>query len=155
MNIKDVFAQNGLLIQEASYTCGPVSLLNILRAKGDLSYNEPELAKICNAKPGIGTSHEDLVKAAQKIGLELVEEKRDSSLKDIERNIDDGAFVIVNYSSAYSDANNGHYAVVTEYDEKAFYLRDCSYGFLRLKKQHLKRFWYGVDGIQQWYAAFK
>jgi predicted double-glycine peptidase len=154
MNVKDIFAQNGLAIQQESYTCGPTSLLNILRLKGDVSHSEPELSKICKAKPGIGTSHEDLVKAAQQVGLELAEQKSDASIEDLERGIDAGAYVIVNYFHVYS--GEGHYGLVTEYDDEALYFRDCSCGFFRIKKKFFKNFWYGdAESSKQWYAAFK
>ena len=112
MNIKNIFSNEHLVIQELSYTCGPVALLNILHLKDDFTHNEKELAELCNAKTGIGTTNENLVKAAQKIGLELIEEKSNATVQDIQRNIDNGAYVIICYANAYS--GNGHYTVVTE-----------------------------------------
>jgi predicted double-glycine peptidase len=154
MNIKKIFAQNGLVIQEESFTCGPCTLLNVLRLRGDPSHNEQELVRRCNAKPGIGTSHEDMVKVAPEIGLKLVKEKREATIEDIERHIDDdGAFVIVNYIDAFS--GHGHYAIITEYDDKAFYFSDCSMGLFRLEKEFFKKFWHSASGIPQWYMAVK
>ena len=151
MSIKDLFARNNLVIQKTSYTCGPATILNILHLKGDFSYNEEELAKLCKTDPKTGTSNKNLVAAAQKVKLKLVEEKQGATTKDIERNIDAGAFVVVCYIHAYS--GEGHYAIVSEYDDRAFYFRDCSFGLFRLKKKYFRKFWHGTDGIQQWYVA--
>lgn len=151
MNIKDIFAQNALVIQKESYTCGPCSLLNVLALKGDLSHSELELAKRCNAKPGVGSSHEDMVRAAQETGLKVIEEKTHAAAEDIKRNIDAGAYVVVNFIDQYS--GNGHYAVITEYDDRAFYLRDCTAGLFRLVEEYFVKCWRSGDGIPRWYMA--
>jgi predicted double-glycine peptidase len=154
MNIKKIYADNGLAFQEAEYTCGPVTLLNVLRLKGDFSRSEEELSKLCKAQPKIGTTEEDMVKAAKALGLKVAEEKQDADTSDIEKHIDNGDFVIVCYFHAFS--GEGHYALVSEYDEKAFYLRDCSLGFPRLKKKYFKRYWYNSDkSIYGWLLAVK
>jgi predicted double-glycine peptidase len=154
MNIKDIYLKDNLVLQQGTYTCGPCSLLNILLQKGITTYNEQELSKLCGAKPGIGSSNESLAKTAVHLGLEIVDQRRDATVSDIERNIDDGAFVIVNYRDAFS--GNGHYAVVTQYDDEALYLRDSSLGLLCLTKDNFKKFWRNSDGtINGWYLAVK
>jgi len=40
MQIKKIFENNHLVLQEADFTCGPVALLNILALKGDSSHGE-------------------------------------------------------------------------------------------------------------------
>lgn len=130
-----------------------MSLLNILRLKGNPDYDELSLTKLCNALPGKGTTHENLVTAAECIGLECVEEKERGTVSDLERLIDGGNYVIINYLVAFSDS--GHYTVVTNYDAEALYFYDCSYGFMRFEKEYLKKFWISKDSIPQWYAAFK
>lgn len=150
--IKQIFADNNLAIQQLSYSCGPVSLLNILYQKGDFSHTEEELAELCDAKPGIGTANETLVKVAEDIGLEVAEVKQDANVSDIERNIDTGRFVIVNYFSAYS--GNGHYSIISEYDDRSLYFRDCSRGFFVLDKDEFENFWYNQNKtIYGWYMA--
>jgi predicted double-glycine peptidase len=157
MNVKDIFSDNHLAIQQTSFTCGPVALLNVLHLKGDFSRTEDELAKLCDAKVGIGTAEESLVKAAQAVGLELVEEKSNATVEDIQRNLDNGAYVIICYTNAFS--GNGHYTCVTEYDDRALYCRDPAFGLFRLGKEYLGKFWHGsMDasaGSQQWYMAVK
>lgn len=157
MDVKDIFSDNKLAIQEASYTCGPVALLNALHLKNDFSRNEDELAQICKAKPGIGTTNENLVKAAQAVGFTVVEEKSDASVEDIERNIDSGSYVIICYANAFS--GNGHYTLVTKYDDRALYCRDSAFGLFRFSKEYLINFWHGQrdasTGSNHWYMAIK
>lgn len=151
MNIRDIFAQNGLVIQQESFTCGPCTLLNVLRLKGIQAYTEAELAKLCGAKPGVGISCDNMVKVAQQIGLNVTEQKENANILDIQRHLESGACVIVNYIDQYS--GHGHYAVITEQDARAFYLRDCTSGFFRFEKAFFVKFWRGDDGMQQWFMA--
>lgn len=129
-------------------------MLNILRLKGDDSYTEEELAKICHARPVKGTANADLVKAAKQVGLKLVEVKKNAAIADIERNLDAGAFVIINYFEAFSEG--GHYSIVTDYDETALYIADCYDGFLRIEKKYFPKWWHNSDkSIRGWYMAIK
>jgi predicted double-glycine peptidase len=127
--------------------------LNVLRLKGNSSYTEEKMSKKCNAKPGIGTMEADMVRVAKEIGLEVIETEEGGALKDIERNLDDGKYVIVCYMHAYS--GEGHYGVITEYDKRAFYFVDPSFGLFRLRKEYFSKWWYGSDGVKQWYMAVK
>ena len=152
MNIKDIYAQNGLAIQKADYTCGPVSLLNVLRMKGDTSHSEEEVAKLCKAKPGSGTDNKALVNAAKELGLNIIEEKKDASIDDLERNIDAGSYVIVNYFEAFSQ--DGHFSIVTNYDNRSLYIADCYDGLLRIEKKYFKNWWHNSDKtLHGWYVA--
>jgi len=154
MRTKAILAKYNLAVQEATFSCGPVSILNVLRLKGDFSRTEKELIKLCDAKAGVGSSNENVVKAAKQVGLKILEEKTDAKIADIERHIDSGAYVIVNYLHAFS--GTGHYTVVTDYDDIALYFVDSSLGFLRLRKEYFKKYWYNSDKtIHGWYAAVK
>jgi hypothetical protein len=158
MNIKTIFSDNHLVIQEGQSNCGPAVLLNVLHLKDDFSHTEGELAQLCEAKVGYGTTPENLVKAAQRLGIEIVEEKSNAGLEDIKRNLDNGAYVIILSAATFS--GNSHYTCITEYDDQALYCRDSAYGFLRLNIEYLGKLWHGVDhdaskGSQQWYVAVK
>jgi len=158
MNVKDIFSDNHLVIQQGQSNCGPTALLNVLHLKGDFSRTEEELARLCNAQVGYGTTPDNLVKAAQRVGIEVVEEKSNSNLQDIKRNIDKGAYVIILSAATFS--GNSHYTCITEYDDQALYCRDSNYGFLRLNTEYLEKLWHGVEhdasrGSQQWYVAVK
>ncbi len=122
MNIKDIFSDNHLVIQEGQSNCGPAALLNVLHL------------------------------------IEVVKEKSNASLQDIQRSIDKGAYVIILSAATFS--GNSHYTVITEYDDQSLYCRDSAYGFLRLDTEYLKKLWHGVDhdasrGSRQWYVAVK
>lgn len=154
MKITDIYRNNNLHIQVANYTCGPVSLLNILRMKGDASYSEDELAVICKAVPGKGTTNDNMVAAAKKIGLEVIETKANSQISDIERHIDNGDYVIINYFEAFSE--DGHYSIAAEYDDKALYIADCYDGLIRIEKKYFPKWWHNSDNtIQGWFMAVK
>lgn len=158
MSTKNLFSDNHLVIQQGQSNCGPAALLNILHLKGNFSQTEEELVQLCNTKLGYGTTTENLVKAAQQLGLELIEEKSIGTVEDIQRNIDNSAYVIILYSNAYS--GNSHYTVVTEYDDRALYCRDSVFGFLRFSKEYLEKFWHGNShdasrNSKQWYMAVK
>jgi predicted double-glycine peptidase len=154
MRVKDIFIKHHLAIQEGSFTCGPVTILNILRLKEDFSHSEEELTKLCDAKPGVGSSNENVVKAAKQVGLKILEEKTNSAIADIEKHIDNGAYVIVNYIHAFD--GNGHYSAITDYDDRSLYFADSSLGFLRLRKEEFQKHWYNSDKtIRGWYAAVR
>ena len=157
MGVKKILSDNNVNIQEKPYTCGPVALLNVLQLKGDFSRTEDELAEICEAKLGIGTTNENLVRAAKEVGLEVIEAKSDSEIEDIERNVDNGACVIICYSNAFS--GNGHYTVITDYDKRAIYCRDSAFGLFRFSKEYLEKFWHGQRDASinsnRWYLAIK
>jgi ABC-type bacteriocin/lantibiotic exporter with double-glycine peptidase domain len=158
MNIKNILSDNGLVIQRGQSNCGPAALLNVLHLKDDFTHEEEELAQLCGAKVAYGTTPQNLVKAAQKLGIEVVEEKSNASIQDIEKNIDKGAYVIILSAATFS--GNSHYTVITEYDDQAFYCRDSAYGFLRLGKEYLEKLWHGVEhdasrGSEQWYVAVR
>jgi predicted double-glycine peptidase len=143
MKIKQIFSDEHLVFQEGQSTCGPVTLLNVLHLKSDFDHTEDELAKLCDTKTGVGTSHERMVSAAKALGLEV-----------IERHIDQGNFVIINYIHTFS--GNGHYGLVSEYDDQAFYFRDCSLGFLRLRREYFEKYWYDEDrSSRAWFMAVK
>lgn len=153
MLTKQTHVPGDVLIQQGASNCGPVSLLNVLRLKGDDTHTEEELAELCSAKPGFGTTDDNLLKAARAVGLEVAESKEGGTVADLERHIDDGDYVIICYTNAFS--GNGHYSVAVAYDEDALYLRDSSLGSLRLRKDWLAKWWHGASGSQQWYAAVR
>lgn len=157
MSVKGLFTDNRVAIQNTTYTCGPTALLNILHLKDIFSRTEEELAKFCDTKPDVGTSNENLVKAAKEIGLEVLEVKSNADISDIERHIDDGVYVIICYANAFS--GNGHYAVITDYDKQAVYCRDSNFGLFRFRKEYLDKFWHGQRdasaGSNRWYMAVK
>lgn len=154
MDIKKIYQDSSLHIQTTSYTCGPCALLNILRLKGDNKWTEQMLERLCEAKPGIGTTNEALLVAAAQTGLELISSKTGAEVRDIEEHLDAGRYVIVNYLHGFDGL--GHYGVIVEHDELGLYLRDSSLGLVRIKKKDFTKYWYSNDKtIPQWLAVFK
>lgn len=154
MDVKEIYAQHNISIQEEPFSCGPVAILNVLQLKGDFSHTEKDLIALCHAKLGIGTSNRNLVKAAAQAGLEIVEEKEGASFKDIERNVDAGASVVVCYKNAFS--GNGHYTVITQYDDGAFYCRDSAFGLFRIEKGEFDKHWFNPqETAVRWFVAVK
>ena len=155
-SVKQIYQDNNLHMQQLSYSCGPVGILNILQQKGDFSRSEEELAQLAGATPEAGTSHDNLITLAHTVGLEVVESKQDADIADIERNIDANRYVIVNFIQPESSI--GHYAIVNEYDDKALYFYDCDTGFLRFEKKYFINFWHDQDistPIERWYMAVR
>ena len=154
MRIQTILAEHNVHIQELSYSCGPCSILNVLHLKGDFSQSEESPTQLCGAVKGVGTSNGSLVDGCLQVGLEVMETKNDAELKDIEKNIDQGYYVIVNYFDAFSGA--GHYSIVTDYDEEAVYILDCSFGLFRLEKKDFLKHWHNKSkSIFRWYVALK
>ena len=153
-SIRKIYQDIGLHIQKLDYTCGPVSLLNVLSLRGDdRGRSEEQLASLCRAKPATGTSNKDMVRAAEALGLAVVETKQEAEISELEGQLDGGAYPIVGYRSL---GGGGHYAVVIEYDQEALYLFDCAYGLLRIEKPIFRKRWRGQhDPAKRWFLAVK
>ena len=153
MNTKAFIPNYTPQIQTTDFTCAPMCLLNILRMKGDPSYTEQELEEMCGVTE-VGTDNSVLLKVAERIGLQVVEEKQDTTIADIERQIDSGAFVIVNYY--LTSRGFGHFSVVVGYDDEALYFADSYVGHLRIEKEHFMPLWHDTEKtILRWFVALK
>lgn len=138
-------------MQKEDYTCGPVTLLNVLVAKGRTDHDEPELSRLCQAKPDTGTTNADMVKVAKELGLEILETGASADIDCLETYLDKGAHVIICYISL---SGGGHYSIIKEYDDKAFYLLDCSYGLIRIEKPTLLKRWRNRhEAAERWFMA--
>lgn len=152
MKLTRLYKDNNHAFQQAGYTCGPVTLLNILRQKGDNTHTEEDIAQTCHAVQGQGTTNDNLIKAAESFRLKIVETKADARAEDIERHVDQGNYVVVNYFYAFS--GEGHYAEIADYDERAFYLIDPTAGYMRIRKEYFVNYWYNHDKtIAKWFLA--
>ena len=154
MNIPELLTEQGVHIQKLSYSCGPCSILNVLHIKGDFSQTEEGLTELCQALPGKGSKRDKVVSACQSVGLEVLESREGGVVEDIEGHLDAGAYVIVNYYHAFN--GDGHYSVITDYDDRAVYIMDCSLGLIRLLKEDFAKYWYNSDKtVFGWYVAVK
>ncbi len=153
-SIKAIYAANKLHIQKASNTCGPTTLINVLELRGLPTKSEAYLKKLCGLRPGEGTRNTALATAVTELGLEVVEVRDKGKIGDIERHLDSGSYVILNYSTPFSQS--GHYAIAVEYDRQAVYLFDSWLGLIRLVKKDLRKNWHNsAKTIHGWFLAVR
>jgi len=139
--------------QETLYKgyCGPASLKMVFDYYG-LRASETELARACLTDKKNGVSDKDIKRVAERFGFKVVI-KNNSSFADIEKWLDKGAPVIVDWftkgrrdypESAVAD---GHYSVVVGLDKNYIYLQDPEIGRLRkLKRLDFLRVWFDFKG---------
>lgn len=85
--------------------CGPASLKILLSHYG-LEISEKELIRLTEATSRYGTEHEDLVRAARKLGFSVHTKER-STLSDLESTMKKGVPAIIGWFSGDED----HYSV--------------------------------------------
>lgn len=127
--------------------CGPASLKIVLGYYG-MEKTEKDLAKLCGAKKDLGIDDQGIKKVAENLGFK-VQIKNNSSFKDIEKWLEHGVPVIVDWFTRgrmdYADSNvaDGHYSVVTGLDEKCIYLQDPEIGKIRkLNREDFMTVWF-------------
>ena len=98
--------------------CGPACLKMVLEYYG-IKKSEAELAKLSKANPAKGTTAQNLVAAAKKLGF-IAFYKDFSTIKEIKKYIDKKIPVIVDWFSG----DDGHYCAVAGIDNKFIYLQD-------------------------------
>lgn len=137
--------------QESKSMCGPASLKIVLDYYG-VEKAEKELAKICKTTEELGTSNENLKKAAESLGFK-VEMKDNSTFEDIQNWLDKKVPVIVNWFTRgradYDDSDiaDGHYSVVMGLDDVYIYLQDPELGHMRkIKKEDFMTVWFDFKG---------
>jgi ABC-type bacteriocin/lantibiotic exporter with double-glycine peptidase domain len=139
--------------QETLYDgyCGPASLKIVLDYYG-LQKSEKELAELCGWKKNVGVDDRGIKKAAETLGFK-VEIKENSSFEDIEKWLERGVPVIVDWFTAgrndypYSEMADGHSSVVTGLDDGFIYLQDPEIGGIRkIKREDFLRVWFDFRG---------
>jgi len=131
--------------------CGPASLKIVLRYYG-IDIEEKELAEMVGWNKELGVNDRGIKKAAENLGFK-VKIKNNSSFKDIEKWLNKGVPIIVNWftrgRSDYSGSEtaDGHYSVVAGLDDKFIYLEDPEIGKMRkLKKDDFMSVWFDFSG---------
>jgi predicted double-glycine peptidase len=131
--------------------CGPASLKIVLDYYG-VQETEEELAKLCGTTVELGTSDEQIKKAAESLGFR-VEIKEECELEDIQMWLDKKVPVIVDWftrgHSGYTDEDiaDGHYSVVAGLDADYIYLQDPELGGIRkLKREDFLTVWFDFYG---------
>lgn len=131
-------------------SCGPASLKIVLAFYG-VEKSEKELMILCKVKShsGLGTSAENIKKAAEKLGFKA-KIKENSSFKDIEFWLKKNVPVIVDWFTRGANEQgiaDGHYSVATGLDDKFIYLQDPEIGKVRkIKKDDFMKVWFDFKG---------
>lgn len=145
--------------QETLYAgmCGPASLKMILAYYG-VDRSEAELATLCGTDSDLGTSGEDIKKAAESLGF-TVEIHNNSTFEDIQVWLDKKVPVMVNWFTrgrtdyTESEVPDGHLSVVVGLDGEYVYLQDPEIGKLRkVERADFMRVWFDFTGdhIKSW-----
>ncbi len=131
--------------------CGPASLKMVLDYYG-IEKSEKELAKLCRHNINLGVDDKKIKKVAESL-LFKVKIKNNSSFKDIEKWLDKGVPVIVDWLTkgrqdySESEVADGHYSVVCGLDNNNIYLQDPEIGKIRkLKQDDFMRVWFDFRG---------
>lgn len=133
--------------------CGPASLKIVLSYYG-IYLSEEELAKRTNTNRDIGTTAEDIKRAAEELGFKA-EIKNNSTLADIENWLIKDIPVIVDWFTVGRDdypedtiSADGHYSIVCGIDDTHLYLQDPEIGKVRkITRDTFERVWFDFTGI--------
>ena len=137
--------------------CGPASLKMVLVHYG-IECTEEDLAKLCGTDSDLGTSDQDIKKAAESFGF-TVEIKNNSTFEDIQAWLGKKVPVIVNWFTRgrtdYSEEEvpDGHLSVVVGLDNEHIYLQDPEIGKLRkITRDDFMKVWFDFTGeyINSW-----
>ena len=146
-----------LVRQATDYTCGVASAQSILGFHG-IDIREDVLAKDMKADPAIGTLTKDIVAYFTSHGF-TAEGSLNMTFAQLEASIDQNVPVIVLLQAWAehlpveweTDWVDGHYAVVTGYDDKNFYFMDPSTvgQYTYIAREEFLRRWHDVDGTER------
>ena len=114
------------LFKQSKGYCGPAALKIVLSAYG-INKSESFLAKITGSSRIRGCDEENLVKAAEELGLRGYV-KQNSSIQEVKRLVKKGIPVIVDW---FSPEEAGHYSVVVGFEKNKIILADPHFGKLR------------------------
>ncbi len=131
--------------------CGPATLKILLNYYG-IEKSERELANMSGWDKDLGIDDKGIRRAAESLGFK-VEIKNNSSYKDIQKWLDKGIPVIVNWFTRgrndypESETADGHYSVVAGLDNRFIYLQDPEIGKMRkIKRYDFMRVWFDFKG---------
>lgn len=141
-----------IIKQSTDYTCGPASLLSILRASGVKGLSEKRLMMELGTDKQDGTQIMVIVKVAKKYGLKATM-KTDMCIGDIGKGIGGGSMFIVNHQemrkghgSWKETWKNGHYSVVSGIDDRYIWLMDPWTGKIeRIGHKKFMNMWHDED----------
>ena len=138
--------------------CGPASIKIVLAYFG-VEKPEQELVAITNTDKDLGTTAEDMARAAEALGF-TAEIKDNCDFSDIDTWLGHNVPVIVDWFTRGRDdypediaSADGHYSVVCGLDDIHIYLQDPEIGGIRkIKRDIFERVWFDFKGetITSW-----
>ncbi|HWQ19668.1 MAG TPA: C39 family peptidase [Methanotrichaceae archaeon] len=117
--------------QSTNYSCGAACFQAVMRYWEGEDLREGQLMELLNTTPVDATDPDDMVRVAEKMGLEA-EIRENLTLDDLKNSVQEGVPVIVaaqawKYENdSWEDYENGHYMVVIGVDDRNVYLEDPS-----------------------------
>jgi ABC-type bacteriocin/lantibiotic exporter with double-glycine peptidase domain len=130
-----------LFKQSKSY-CGPASLKMVLSAYGK-DYSENYLAKLTKASRREGTSEEDIVKAAKKLGFKAYTKEK-SSIKELKKLVLKNKMPII--VTWFSPEAGNHFSVVVGFNKENILLANPHYGkIIKYKITWFEKRWFDTS----------
>jgi len=132
--------------QDKSYTCGPAALQGVLDFLGTFK-SEGWLTSHLHTDKEKGTSHEEMIRLAERLGFQTHTHPR-GSLREIKYFLKQELPIIVNYIEPEDE--EGHYAVVSGLENGNIILNDPWLGRdFKLQTQDFKKRWHNSAGNSQ------
>lgn len=132
--------------QRTRYSCGAVAMQIVMEYLGH-NFTEKEMSNAVKTTPEKGTDMKDMVKLAQKTGLDFkVRWKRGWTVEQVRKALDTGFPMIVNFQQT-PKFGEGHYAVIIGYTKDEFIFSDPSgkEDFRKEKILHFMKRWYELE----------
>ncbi len=135
--------------QEEDNCCGPAAFRIDMSHHGiiasDRKYGEKVFAKITKNSLEYGTSAENIVAAAKKLGFESFY-RDECKWRELQKEVN-RAPVIVNWYLDMEKQRDGHYSVAFDVTHKKIVLADPSYGVIRdLPRDQFESVWFDFKG---------
>jgi predicted double-glycine peptidase len=117
--------------QQTNYSCGPAALKAIAKYFQVGTDDEKDYIKLCKATKELGSSPDNIEKAAIKLGLKT-KLKKNMTIKELLNYLKKGIPVICSMQAwgsggeVYDKAQSGHYNVAIGFDDKKIYFEDPS-----------------------------
>jgi ABC-type bacteriocin/lantibiotic exporter with double-glycine peptidase domain len=130
-------------IKQSKNLCGP-AILKIVFSYYGVNKSESYLAKLSKADPNKGTTAENMVLAAEKLGFDAYYKDR-GSLKELEKLVkEDKIPVIFNW---FCHDGMGHYSAAVDLNKQYVYYVDPNIGGIdRLTKTNFLERWFDYNG---------
>lgn len=142
-SVNEKFIKMPYVRQENDYYCGPAVLQMILEKFG-VKKSQKEIAQAANSTLERGTFHRDMCRMAKENNL-YVYAKKNATIEEIEKLVDQGFPVVVNYIEPEGD---GHYAIVIGYGTDDLIFNDPYHGEkFRFPKKEFKHRWHNIKKL--------